>query len=134
MAVLKTYDPSQVAIIIGGSILKSWNTVTVSRDEDGWTFSSGTSGESTRTKNLNTLGMIEIVMPQTSVDNAILSAFQIADGLLSSAVIDKGGTSVALLPEGTVVKQADSEYGKESGERTWQIKGDLVGFIVGGNS
>ena len=32
---VKTYDPSQVAIIIGGRIIKSWNTVTVTRDEDG---------------------------------------------------------------------------------------------------
>lgn len=130
---VKTYDPSQVAIIIGGRIIKSWNTVTVTRDEDGWTFSAGTSGESTRTKNLNKLGMIEIDMPQTSEDNAILSAFEIAGNTLNSSVIDKGGTSVALVPEGTVVKSADSEFAKESGSRVWQIKGDLVGFVVGGN-
>ena len=130
---VKTYDPSQVAIIIGGRIIGSWNTVTVTRDEDGWTFAAGTSGEVTRTKNLNKLGMLELVLPQTSEDNAVLSAFEIAGNTLNSSVLDKSGTSVALMPEGTVIKAADSEFGKESGERTWQIKGDLVSFLVGGN-
>jgi len=130
----KTYDPSQVAIVVGGSIIKSWNIVTVTRDEDGWSFSTGTSGEVTRTKNLNKLGMLELVLPQTSADNAILSAFEIAGNVLVSSVIDKSGASVALMPEGTVVKAADSAYDKESGDRTWQIKGDMVGFVVGGNS
>lgn len=133
MAGIKTYDPGQVAIIVGGAIIKSWNSVTLSRDEDGFTFNTGTSGEVTRTKNLNKLGGIAINLPQTSGDNTILSAFEIAGNALSCSVIDKNGVTLGLMPEGTVVKAPDAELGKESGERDWLIKGDLVTFIVGGN-
>lgn len=130
---VKTYDPSEVAIIIGGSIISSWNSITIAREEDGWTFSTGTSGEVTRTKNLNKMGTLTLLLPQTSADNAVLSAFQIAENVLACSVIDKSGTSIGLMPEGTVVKVPDSEFAKESGEREYQIKGDLVEFIAGGN-
>ena len=52
---VKTYDPLQVSIIIGGSIIKSWDQVVVSRDNDRWNFSEGTSGEVTRTRNAGRL-------------------------------------------------------------------------------
>ena len=130
---VKTYDPSQVAIIIGGRIIGSWNTVAITREEDEWTFNAGTSGEVTRTKNLNKLGMFELTIPQTSEDNAALSALRLLGNTLNCSVLDKSGTSVGLIPEGTIVKAPDSEFGKESGERVWQIKGDLVTFLAGGN-
>jgi hypothetical protein len=130
---VKTYDPGQVSLIVGGSIVKSWNKIAVAKDEDDWTFSAGTSGEVTRTRNLNRLGAITITLPQTSQDNGILSAFSLAGGLLSCIVKDVSGTSLHVMPEGTVVKPADSEYGKESGEREWSIKGSIVEMTVGGN-
>ena len=130
---VKTYDPSQVSIIVGGTIIKSWNKVAVAKDEDDWSFSAGTSGEVTRTKNLNRLGTITITLPQTSKDNASLSAFSISDSLLSCIVKDASGASLHVMPEGTVVKPANSEYAKESGEREWAVKGSLVEMTVGGN-
>jgi len=129
----KTYTPDQVSLIVGGSIIKSWNKVTIKRDEDGWSFSAGTSGEVTRTKNLNTLGAITITMPQTSADNAVMSAYEVSDALLSCFVKDNGGASLYALPEGTVIKPADSEFGKDASEREWTIKGALAAFTVGGN-
>ncbi len=130
---VKTYDPSQVSLIIGGSIIKSWNKISVAKDEDSWTFAQGTSGEVTRTKNTNKMGAITVTMPQTSGDNATLSAFDVSGALLSCIVKDSSGTSLYVIPEGTVVKPADSEFAKESGEREWQIKGALTQFTVGGN-
>jgi hypothetical protein len=130
---VKTYDPSQVSLIVGGTIIKSWNKVSVVKDEDSWTFSAGTSGEVTRTKNLNRLGTITVTLPQTSADNGMLSAFAVSGALLSCIVKDGSGRSLHVMPEGTVVKPADSEYGKESGEREWSIKGSVVEMTVGGN-
>lgn len=130
---VKTYDPSQVAIIVGGAIVKSWNTVTPELDEDGWTFSTGTSGESTRTKNLNKMGTITIVLPQTSKDNDILSGLEVAGALLPISILDKSGSTIVTMPEGTIVKPPAAELGKESAEREWQIKGDIPVLLVGGN-
>ncbi len=130
---VKTYDPGQVSVIIGGTIIKSWNKIVVAKDEDDWTFAAGTSGEVTRTRNLNRLGAITITLPQTSRDNGTLSAFCVSGGLLSCIIKDASGYSLYVMPEGTVVKPAASEFGKESGEREWAIKGSIVEMTVGGN-
>jgi len=130
---VRTYDPTQVSLIVGGSIIKSWNRIAVAKEEDDWTFAAGTTGEVTRTRNANRLGTITVVLPQTSQDNGILSAFAVSGGLLSCIVKDASGRSLHVMPEGTVVKPADSEYAKESGEREWAIKGSIVEMTVGGN-
>ena len=130
---VKTYDPSQVSLIVGGSILKSWNKITVAKDEDSWNFSAGTQGEVTRTRNLNRLGTLTINLPQTSSDNGTLSAFAVTGALLSCIVKDGSGRSLHVMPEGTVVKPASSGYGKEAEEREWAIKGSIVEMTVGGN-
>ena len=70
---VKTYNPQEVSIIAGVIALSSWNQVVVEMDEDGWMFTSGTTGEATRTKNANLLGTFTITVPQTSADNDILT-------------------------------------------------------------
>jgi hypothetical protein len=131
---MKTYDPSEVSIIVGGTIIKSWNLVTPEFDEDGWTFSTGTSGESTRTKNLNKMGTITLTLPQSSADNDILSGLQVAGALLPVSIIDKSGSTIITMPEGTIVKLPAAEMAKEAGEREWIIKGDMPASFIGGNS
>lgn len=130
---VKTYDPDQVSVIVGGTIIRSWNKVAVAKDEDSWNFSAGTTGEVTRTRNLNKLGAITITLPQTSQDNAFLSAFHVSGALLSCTVKDGSGRSLHVMPEGTVVRPANSDYAKESGEREWVVKGSIVEMTVGGN-
>jgi hypothetical protein len=130
---VKTYDPGQVSLIVGGTIIKSWDKIAVAMDEDDWSFAAGTTGEVTRVKNLNRLGSIAVTLPQTSADNAVLSAFRIAGALLPCIVKDASGNSLHVMPEGTVVKPADSEYGKEAAQREWTIKGGIVEMTVGGN-
>jgi hypothetical protein len=132
---VKTYDPMQVSIIIGGSIIKSWDQVVVSRDNDRWNFSEGTSGEVTRTRNASRLGSIKIVLPQASADNAVLSAFEVVGSLIACSVLDKGGLSVHVMPEGTVTRIPDAEYSKEATQREWIVKGELIDpNTVGGNN
>jgi hypothetical protein len=132
---VKTYDPSQVSVIIGGSIIKSWETVKAGRDNDRFKFTEGTSGEVTRTKNASLMGTITLTLPQASADNATLSAFEVAGTLIPCMVVDKGGTSLHTMPEGTIVKVPDAEYGKDAGTREWIIKGEITDpSIVGGNN
>jgi len=131
----KTYDPSLVSVIIGGSIIKSWEAVKAGRDNDKYKFTERTSREVTRTKNASLLGTITLTLPQASQDNATLSAFEVAGALIPCMIMDKGGTSLHTMPEGTVVKMPDAEYGKDSGSREWTIKGELIEpSIVGGNN
>ena len=133
MGDMKTYDPSQVSVIIGGSIVKSWISVSAEPDEEGWMMTVGTQGEATRTKNANKMGVVTLVLPQASVDNAILSAFWNAGAQISVAVTDKSGVSLHAIPEATVTKSPDAAYGKEAGEYEWLIRGDLSVHVLGGN-
>jgi len=131
----KTYDPSLVSVIIGGSIIKSWDIVKVGRDNDRWKMTEGTSGEVTRTKNTSLLGTVTLTLPQASSDNATLSSFEVAGSLIPCMIMDKGGTSLHTMPEGTVIKIADAEYGKDATTREWIIKGEIIDpSIVGGNN
>lgn len=130
----KTYNPKEVSVIVGGHIVNSWNTATIAREEDGFFFATGTTGESSRAKNANKMGTLTIVLPQTSVDNDALSALELSGALVPCSIIDKSGTTLAVMPQGTVLKQADAELGKELGEREWIIKGDIDVLNVGGNN
>lgn len=135
MGAVRTYDKSLVSVIIGGSIIKSWEKVKVTRDNDRWALSTGTSGEITRTKNIGIVGTITITLPQASQDNATLSAFEVSGSLIPCMVLDKGGTSLHTMPEGTVMKIADAEYGTDTTDREWTIKGEIIEpSIVGGNN
>lgn len=128
----KSYSPGEVSLIIGGSII-NFDGVTVSRNEDKNTLTVGTQGEVTRTKNLSNLGTIVVLLPQSSIDNATLSAQEIANGILSISVIDKGGTSVAVMPEGVITGMPESEFSKEHVQREWTFQGDLPVYVIGGN-
>ena len=131
---MKTYDPTEVAVIVGGRIVKSWDTVAPVRDEEGFFFTTGTTGESTRAKNANKMSTITLTLPQSSADNEFLSAFELAGTLIPVSVIDKSGKSLVVMGSGTIAKVADSEFAKEATQREWLIKGDTEVFIVGGNN
>ncbi len=133
MGDMKTYDPSEVSIILAGSIIKSWISVSAERDEEAFMMTTGTGGESTRTKNANKMGVITLVLPQASVDNAVLTTLWNAGTQISVAVTDKSGVSLHVIPEATVTKSPDAAYGKEAGEYEWLIRGNLSVHVLGGN-
>ena len=128
----KTYSPGDVSLIIGGSIIK-FDTVTVSRNEEKNLMSVGTQGEVTRTKNLSNLATITVVLPQSSSDNAVLSAREITNDILSILIKDNGGLSLHTMPGGVITGVPDSEYGKEAAQREWVFQGDLPVNVIGGN-
>lgn len=128
----KTYSPGDVSLIIGGSIIK-FDSVTVSRNEDKNTMSVGTQGEVTRTKNLSNLSTITVVLPQSSSDNAVLSAREVVNDVLSILIKDNGGLSLHTMPAGVITSIPDSEYGKEAVQREWAFQGDLPVNVIGGN-
>ncbi|MCK5127629.1 MAG: DUF3277 family protein [candidate division Zixibacteria bacterium] len=130
---LKTYSPGEVSLTIGGSIINSWNSITVARNEDKNFATVGTQGEVTRTVNASKLGTITIVLPQASADNATLSAKEISNGIESIGVLDKSGNSIVTMAEGFMTGVAESAFEKEEGEREWVFQGSLDAYVVGGN-
>jgi len=130
---MRTYDPSQVSVVFGTSLLTGWDTVRISREEDGVTFTVGTSGEVTRAINHNKLGTITLTYPQTASENLILSGYEATKATVPVTVIDKSGTTINIMKFGTVVKPPDSDLGKEPTTREWLIRGELPVMTVGGN-
>ena len=131
---LKTWDPSQLNVIVGGSIINSWNTVSIDLDEDEQFQSVGTSGEVTRSINASKMGTVTLTVPQSSADNATLSAIAVAKSIVSFSTIDKSGNSVHVMAQAFMSKRAPSEYTKESGEREWILKGNLDVHLPAGNN
>lgn len=131
---MRTYNPQEVSILGGTSLLTNWNNVRIGRAEDGAMFSAGTQGEITRTINANKLGSFILTLPQASIDNETLSLLEISKAALPWSVIDKSGTTVAIIELGTVVKIPDSDLGKEAGTREWTITGELMTAFIGSNN
>lgn len=128
----KTYSPADGSLIIGGSIIK-FDSVTIAKNEPLNTMTEGTFGEVTRTKNASTLGTITVVLPQSSSDNAILSAKAIVNGIESILFKDNLGASLAAIPEGVFTELPDSEFAKEHGDRSWEFQGSMPIYVIGGN-
>lgn len=138
---VKTYDPSQVALIIGGFNITGFadgSFVTVARNADAFALYIGTDGEGTRAKSSNKSGRITITLSQSSDSNAILSAILLADELSNTGVVpvlikDNSGTSLFAAETAWIVKAPDSEFGRELGSREWIIETDNLTPFVGGN-
>ncbi len=129
----KSYDPTKLAILVGPAALKSWNSASPSKDEEKWTHTSGTTGEDTRSKNANDLGMLSIKMPMSSDDNDKMSVAYEAGSTLKITLKDNNGRSLFIMPTGTVSHVPQPEYTVESGENEWIIRGKWSLFFVGGN-
>lgn len=139
---VKTYDPGQVSIIIGGfdisQGLADGTFITVARDEPMWTSIKGAAGEVTRSKSNDKSGTLTFTCMQSSDANDILSGFAAADeygnaGLFPALVKDASGRSVYSAETAWIEKYSDSEFGREATSREWVIKTDTLIPFIGGN-
>ena len=131
---MRNYDPNEVSLIVGGAII-AFDSMTLERDEDAFTYSAGTSGESTRTKNANVLATLTITLPQSSRSNDSLSLLYQAGEAVPVLIKDNLGTTIAGMPLATASKLPAINFEKESTTREWMIKGDMPDTaFVGGNN
>ena len=134
MALLKTYDPKNVAISWNGININSGiapdTFLTVSRDEDSFFKTVGADGVVARTRNANRAGTIELTLMQNSEVNKLLSAAALLDEESDSDVTSVFSVSDPSDPTGIflmtakdcwVKKIPDIEYAKEYGTRTWMF-------------
>ncbi len=136
-----TYDPSEVAVIVGGAIMQGFadgTFVEVERDEQAYEKVTGADGETSRAKTNNKSGNITITLKQTSPSNDILSGIMIADEADNSGVVpvlikDRLGNTVFASSAAWVQQMPSSAYSKEIEEREWVLDCAKIDAFVAGN-
>jgi hypothetical protein len=139
---VRTYDPKQVVITIGGVPMSGFADGTfleVQREDDGYTKVVGADGYTTRTRSNNRSGSITLTLKQSSPSNDVLSGFAILDEATNTAVLpifikDLSGNSVFFSAQGWVKKFANSTYGKDLDNREWTIDCADFDVFVGSNA
>lgn len=135
---VKTYDPSQVNLMVGGIWIPNFEQITIAPDNPRWSFESGSHGEETRVKNNSTRTTITVELPQTNTYNSVFVGYYYADALIPVFVKDVNGPdggSNHHMPKGTVVSRPESTYNKnENNTREWEIKGPMPVDQIRGNN
>lgn len=138
---MKTYDPQQVQVIVGGRLITGFaedTFVEVERSEDMWSLKMGVDGEGTRSKSNNKSGQIRITLMSSSPSNAILQGFADADelnngGLVPAMVKDGNGSDLALAEQAYIKKLPTLGKGKEIAGNQWVLETDVLKLNHGGN-
>lgn len=139
---VRTFDPSQVIIIVGGVPMSGFSDGTfieVVRDEAAWTKVTGADGFTTRGKTNNRSGTITLTLKQSSPSNDVLSGILIGDELTNAGVIpilikDLSGNSVFFAAQGWIQNYANATFSKEITDRQWIISTAEIDIFVGSNS
>ena len=138
---LYTYDPSQVALSLGGVPISGYadgTMIEIERDEDTFTKVNGV-GIVSRAKSTSRGGMLRITLQQTSPSNDVLSGFVNADELTGTGVIpmllkDLSGRSVSFAEHAWIKKPAPQTFAKEISNRVWEVDLADVDVFVAGNA
>jgi len=141
MTLTKTYNFKQVATIFNGHEISGFaegTGIVVTRDEDAFTLTVGSSGEPVRSKSNNKSGTMTITLLQSSDSNAILSGLAELDELSGGGqgpflVKDNSGGSLAVAESAWVQKKPAAEYAAESGNREWVFRTGNLSHFIGGN-
>lgn len=132
MAQQKSYDPTEVAVVVG-ALLVAHEGCEASYDEEEWDFAAGIQGEAVRSKNANRLGTIIVRTLQTCDDNQSLTALQKAGQLIPILIKDFNGDTVHAMAEGTIVDLPKKTYAKTGAEiLEWKVRG-IMESNIGGN-
>jgi hypothetical protein len=138
---IKTYDPKNISLIVGGKIITGFGDatfITVERNEQAFNLKVGVDGEGARSKNNNKSGKVTFVLMQTSSSNDDMSALAAADELSNSGVVplymkDHNGTTLVGALSAWIQKLPNIEEAKEVSMRTWILETDELNMFVGGN-
>lgn len=140
---VKTYDPSNVQIIMGGIPLTGFadgTFIDLAFDENQYTKTVGADGEVSRAKSNNRSGTVTLTLKQTSSSNDQLSALYLADQNSNSGVvplmikeIDTGRTLV-FTQAAWIEKLPNVSYSKNVEDRQWTIAAGQLNVFIGGNT
>lgn len=136
-----TFDPKQVAVIVGGKIMSGFadgTFIVAERNEQAFNLKVGVDGEGTRAKSNNKSGKVTVTLMQSSASNDDLSSIAAADELSNTGVVpllvkDASGRTVIAAQSAWVQKYPNSEFAKETSTRAWVLESDELDIFVGGN-
>lgn len=137
---VKTYDPKQVIVIVGGVPMSGFadgTFITAERSNDSFSKVTGSDGFTSRAKSNDRSGSFTITLAQTSPSNDILQSFALADELTNAGVVpilvkDIGGRTTFISAFGWVKKPPAAEFGKEIANREWVMDTADMDVFVGG--
>ena len=138
---VKTYDPKQVAVIIGTRAASGYaegSFVKVERNNDAFALMVGADGEATRAKSADKSGKITITLLASSDYNDYLSELALADeltggGIVPALIKDNSGRSLHTSATCWVMKMPTNDFAKDNGTREWVIETDELIMFTGGN-
>lgn len=137
MAVLKTYDFSQVAVIVGGvqmhGFIRGGDAVTIENDADDTSEYVGNDGEESRSFTNNKLKRAKLKFMQTSESNPYLSGLRKTKALVPIMIKDGSGFSLFSCEQGYVKVPPAPSYGDEVVEREWTLVMPSCVDFEGGN-
>lgn len=145
---LKTYDPTQVIIILekdGKSHIVtgvSENTIVTIERQDAWSESIGAYGNTTRIYSpIWQKAHITVPLQQTSESNDVFEALfttdinaRNSDNLFSITVKDNEGRSLHYGYEAYVAVKPNATYGNTMNSRDWVVRVNNLEDRIGGNS
>lgn len=139
---VRTYDPKQVIISIGGVPMSGFSDGTfleIDRDEATWTKVVGADGLVTRAKTNNFSGTLTLTLKQSSPSNDVLSGFLAIDEATNAGVVpilvkDLSGNSIYFSARAWINQYPSSTFGKDISDRQWTLSLDEANIFVGSNS
>ncbi|HEX5035132.1 MAG TPA: phage protein [bacterium] len=140
MGQVKTYDPAQTHLIVGGFLIGGYapgTMIEVEMDEDAWAKTIGSTGEGVRVKTHNDGAQIRCNLLQSSASNDVLSGFALADKLSNSGAVpvelrDGSGRSLYFCETAWPMRMPTSGFGNEASNREWVLDTNELDVFVGG--
>ena len=138
---LKTFDPNDVALVIGGIPMGGFadgTFILFEYDEDTFTKTQGADGESTRVKSNNNDGVLTLTLAQSSDSNLALTGIVELDRLTNAGVVpvllkEINSATTLFSAQAYIMKRANVEYSKEVTNREWPIAMVDAELVIGGN-
>lgn len=139
---LRTYDPAQVTVAIGGAIMSGYTDgtfVEIARNDNTWNTVVGADGLVTRGKSNNRSATLTLTLKQSSPSNDVLSALLVADELTNGSVFpvlikDLSGTSIYFSAQAFINTFAGATYSKDITDRSWTFTLADCDMFVGSNA
>ena len=139
---VRTYDPKQVIVTIGGVPMSGFSDGTfleIDRNEPTWNTVVGADGLVTRGKTNNFSGTLTLTLKQSSPSNDVLSGFMAVDeatnaGIFPILVKDLSGNSIYFAGQAWVTQYANSTFDKNITDRQWVLTMAEADIFVGSNA
>lgn len=137
---VNTYSPSDVILLIGGYPLAGWESISITRTQQGMRPVNGIRGKHTRVPSKDTSATISIALIQTSPSNDVLSEIHAQDlvngtGRIDLVLKDMSGRSVFSSSEAYIIGYPETIFSGQFEYRAWSLFCQKTStYLVGGNT